>query len=79
MMLTGLAMKKVADLVLPMIKKQLASKIKPLQKYVFEKNELDIEMEGLRARVKSLEKMAHTPKEFVRCTDCNNKIKEKKC
>ena len=76
MMLTGLAMKKVADLVLPMIKKQLASKIKPLQKYVFEKNELDIEMEGLRARVKSLEKMAHVPKEIV--CKCKCKVKEKK-
>jgi hypothetical protein len=76
MMLTGLAMKKVADLVWPMIKKQLASKIKPLQKYVFEKNDLDIEMEGLRARVNSLEKMSHIPKEII--CKCKCKTKEKK-
>ena len=76
-MLTGLAMKKVADLVWPMIKKQLASKIKPLQKYVFEKNDLDIEMEGLRARVKSLEKMSHPVRNFVVCEQCKCKIKEK--
>jgi len=77
-MLTAIMMKKIAAFILPLLKKHLASKIAPLQKYVFEKNELDIEMEGLRARVKSLEKMAHAPKEFVRCIDCNNKIKEKK-
>ena len=76
-MLTALMMKKIADFILPLLKRHLASKIAPLQKYVFEKNELDVEMEGLRARVKSLEKMAHAPKEFVTCIECNNKIKEK--
>ena len=76
-MLTALMMKKIADFILPLLKRHLASKIAPLQKYVFEKNELDVEMEGLVARVKSLEKMAHTPREFVRCIECNNKIKEK--
>ena len=72
-MLTALMMKKIADFILPLLKRHLASKIAPLQKYVFEKNELDVEMEGLRARVKSLEKMAHAPKEFVTCIECNNK------
>ena len=76
-MITALMMKKVADFVLPILKKYLGSKIKPLEKYVFEKNELDIEMEGLRARVKSLEMMAHPMKEFVQCNQCKKKIKEK--
>ena len=78
MMFTGLAIKKAADLIWPIIKKQLASKIKPLQKYVFEKNDLDIEMEGLRARVKSLEKMSHIPKEIICKCKCKCKTKEKK-
>ena len=77
MMFTGLAIKKAADLIWPIIKKQLASKISPLEKYVFEKNDLDIEMEGLRARVKSLEKMSHPVRNFVVCEQCKCKIKEK--
>ncbi len=77
-MITAAVATKLLTMAKPHLEKFLLSKIKPLQKYVFEKNELDIEMEGLRARVKSLEKMAHAPKEFVTCIECNNKIKEKK-
>ena len=77
-MIMGIAAKKaITTFVLPLIKKHLATKLKPLEKYVFNKNELDIEVEGLRARVKSLEKMAHPMKEFQMCNSCKQKIKEK--
>ena len=64
--------------IMPLVLKGLASKFKPLESYAFEENELDIEVENLRARVKSLEKMAHPMKEFQMCNTCKKKIKEKK-
>tara|TARA_R100001082_G_C4338808_1_gene149109 strand:- start:306 stop:545 length:240 start_codon:yes stop_codon:yes gene_type:complete len=63
--------------IMPIVLKSLSSKFKPLEKYVFEKNELDTEVESLMARVKSLEKMAHPMKEFQMCNSCKHKIKEK--
>ena len=35
------------------------------------------EITELQKRVKKLEEQAHKPREFVKCEDCNNKIKEK--
>ena len=43
-------------------------------RYPLNKNELDIEVEGLRARVESLEKMAHPSRDFVICDDCKCKV-----
>ena len=63
--------------IMPLVLKSLASKFKPLESYAFEENELDIEVKNLRARVESLEKMAHPMKEFQMCNSCKQKIKEK--
>tara|TARA_R100001594_G_scaffold136499_1_gene178903 strand:+ start:721 stop:951 length:231 start_codon:yes stop_codon:yes gene_type:complete len=76
-MITAAVITKVLAMAKPHLEKLLLSKIKPLQKYVFEKNDLDIQMEGLTARVKSLEKMAHPVRDFVQCNQCKKKIKEK--
>ena len=35
------------------------------------------EIRSVRARVCRIEKVAHEPRKFVRCEDCQNKIKEK--
>ena len=37
-------------------------------------NELDEEMEHLKARVESLEKMSHPSRDFVICDDCKCKV-----
>ena len=39
--------------IMPIVLKSLSSKFKPLEKYVFEKNELDTEVESLVARLKT--------------------------
>ena len=73
-MVQALLMKKVFSYVL----KELQPMIAPLQKYVNEKNELDIKCEELEKRMSLLEKMAHPKREFVMCNECNQRIKEKK-
>ena len=72
-MVQALLMKKVFSYVL----KELLPMIAPLQKYVNEKNELDIKCEELEKRMNLLEKMAHPMKEFVTCNECKEKIKER--
>ena len=34
-------------------------------------------MSGIADRVAKLEKMAHAPRKFVTCEDCNQKLREK--
>ena len=51
-------------------------KLNDVLKYVKEPNELDNKSEELENRIKILEALAHPQKEFVRCLECNSKIKE---
>ena len=51
-------------------------KLDKVLKYVDEPNELDEDMKHLKARVDSLEKMAHPQRDFVVCKQCNDKMKE---
>ena len=44
--------------------------------YVENPNEADKEIKNLRARVESLEKMAHPQRDFVICNQCKQQIKE---
>ena len=41
--------------IMPIVLKSLSSKFKPLEKYVFEKNDLDLQMESVRERLNKLE------------------------
>ena len=51
-------------------------KLDRVLKYVDEPNELDEDMKHLKARVDSLEKMAHPQRDFVICNQCKQQIKE---
>ena len=48
-------------------------KLDKVMSYVFDKNELDTKVEELEKRIKSLELVAHTPKDFK----CNYKKEDK--
>ena len=74
MMVQALIMKKVFAYVL----KEMLPVLRPLQKYVNDKNELDVKCEELEKRMNLLEKMAHPMREFVLCDECKQKIKERK-
>ena len=65
---TGIIVEKAMSL--------LAKKFKldRVLKYVDEPNELDEDMKHLKARVDSLEKMAHPSRDFVICDDCKCKV-----
>tara|TARA_R100000781_G_C4051854_1_gene117888 strand:- start:137 stop:274 length:138 start_codon:yes stop_codon:yes gene_type:complete len=39
--------------------------------------DLDYRVRLLEEKVEKLEKASHPPREFVRCEECKNKIKEK--
>ena len=52
-------------------------KLDKIMSYVFDDNELDEKVKCLQDKVKLLEKLSHTPKEFVICDNCKCKIKEK--
>ena len=49
-------------------------KLDKILDYVENPNELDEEMEHLRARVESLEKIAHPSRDFVICDECKCKV-----
>ena len=49
-------------------------KLDKVHKYVDEPNELDEDVKHLKARVFSLEKMSHPPRDFVICDDCKCKV-----
>ena len=51
-------------------------KLDRVLKYVDEPNELDEDMKHLKARVHSLEKMAHPQRDFIMCNKCKQQIKE---
>ena len=65
---TGIIIEKVIKI----LAKQF--KLDRVLKYVDEPNELDEDMKHLKARVHSLEKMAHPSRDFVICDDCKCKV-----
>ena len=67
---TGIIVEKAISL----LAKQF--KLDKVLDYVEKPNDADKEIEGLRARVKSLEKMAHPQRDFVICNQCKQQIKE---
>ena len=64
----------IVDKVIGLIAKQF--KLDKVLAYVEEPNEADEEIKSLKARVVSLEKMAHTQRDFVICNNCKQQIKE---
>ena len=65
---TGILVEKVIKL----LAKQF--KLDKILEYVENPNELDEDMKHLKARVNSLEKMAHPSRDFVICDDCKCKV-----
>jgi len=41
-------------------------------------DELELDVFGLKQRMKRLDEIAHAPRDFVTCNKCKKKIKEKK-
>ena len=58
--------------VVKLISKQF--KLGKILDYVENPNELDDDVKHLKARVDSLEKMAHPSRDFVICDDCKCKV-----
>ena len=52
-------------------------KLDKIMSYVFDDNELDDKVKCIEDKIKLLEKLSHSPKEFVTCCKCNKQIKEK--
>ena len=67
---TGIIVEKVKGI----LAKQF--KLDKVLEYVEKPNEADKEIKSLRARVESLEKMAHPQRDFVICNQCKQQIKE---
>ena len=65
---TGILVEKVIKL----LAKQF--KLDKILEYVENPNELDEDMKHLKARIYSLEKMAHPSRDFVICDDCKCKV-----
>jgi hypothetical protein len=88
-MIQAFVAKKLIDVALKKIMK--AREIKNLRKYVEEDNELDVQMKQVQKKIdlqgKYIEELekdvailktnSHPEKEFVRCENCQCKIKEK--
>ena len=67
-MIQGIIISKVVKLIVKQFK------LDKILDYVENPNELDEEMEHLKARVESLEKMSHPSRDFVICDDCKCKV-----
>ena len=67
-MLQAIIIQKVVKL----IAKQF--KLDKILDYVENPNELDEDVKHLKARIDSLEKMAHPSRDFVICDDCKCKV-----
>ena len=65
---TGIIIEKVIKI----LAKQF--KFDKILDYVEKPNELDKDVKHLKARVHSLEKMAHPSRDFVICDDCKCKV-----
>ena len=60
---------------LPILKMLTPKVLKAIVKYVFEKNELDEQMESARARLDKLEENSHPKRDFVLCNQCKATMK----
>ena len=52
-------------------------KIDKIMSYVFDDNVLDKEVKIMKDDIKLLKKISHSPREFVTCCKCKQKVKEK--
>jgi len=50
--------------------------LKAIMKYVFEKNNLDDQMDAMQVRVARLELDAHPKRDFVTCEECKRRIEK---
>tara|TARA_Y100001938_G_scaffold149732_1_gene237692 strand:- start:224 stop:460 length:237 start_codon:yes stop_codon:yes gene_type:complete len=73
----------VVNAVVKLLAKQF--KLDKILSYVEEPNdadkridELELDVFGLKQRIKALDEIAHEPRDFVSCNKCKKKIKEKK-
>ena len=68
---------KILPFLLKEVWKAVLPELKPLQKYVYQKNELDEKIEEHEDRIKKLEIHSHPVRDFVRCEKCEDKVKTK--
>ena len=47
------------------------------KKMYYDIRNLTNQIRGISAKVSRLENLSHEPREFVRCNECKNKVKEK--
>ena len=60
---------------LPLLKIFTPKVIKGIMKYVFEKNNLDEQMDMVLVRLDKLEKTSHPKRDFVLCNQCKQTIR----
>jgi len=61
---------------LPVLKILTPKVIKAIMSYVFDKNNLDDQMEMVLVRLEKLEKDSHPPRNYIVCDKCKYKIKQ---
>ena len=76
-MIISKVISKVLPLVLKEVLKAVMPELKPLKKYVFQKNELDKKCEEFESRLRELEDNSHPKRDFIECDTCKKKVKEK--
>ena len=71
-------LKFVLPKVLEIVAKQFKlDKMEKLIEYMDNPNDADKRLDSHEERIKALEESSHPPRTFVKCEDCNKKIKEK--
>ena len=60
----------------PVLKILTPKVLKSIMSYVFDKNNLDEQMDMVLHRLEKLEKNSHPPRSYVVCDKCNYKIKQ---
>ena len=68
----------VQKLLLKTVAKTIGKKFRldEIVKYVFEPNQNNEDIAEIKNRLKNVEALSHPQREFVRCCQCNSKIKE---
>ena len=67
----------VQKMILKAIAKQF--RLDEVLEYVFKPNQKNEDIIEMKDDIKILKAIAHPQREFVRCSECNLKIKENKC
>ena len=67
----------VQKMILKAIAKQF--RLDEVLEYVFKPNQNNEDIIEMKDDIKILKAIAHPQREFVRCSECNLKIKENKC